>query len=186
MDENGVTTSAANGGGDYFSRQRRRSQVPSSSSSGGGSCFPIDLGSHHELKLLRRLGEGGKRAGQDTWSAVLSSSSSGDGKCKHGVAVKRIAIMEDMDVVGVQSKLENLRRASMWCRNVCTYHGAVRMDGHLCLIMDRYKSSVQDEMQQNNGRLTLEQILRLGFSLIHYRYHRCLDVHLLVLPMYTN
>jgi len=82
------------------------------------------------------------------------------GKCKHQVTVKKIAITEDMDVVGMLSKLENLRRASMWCRNVCTFHGGVRMDGRLCLIMDRYNTSIQAEMRQNKGRLTLEQILR--------------------------
>lgn len=69
---------------------------------------------------------------------------------------------EDMDVVWVQSQLENLRRASMWCRNVCTFHGATRTDGYLCLVMDKHNGSIQSEMQQNKGRFTLEQILRYG------------------------
>jgi len=45
---------------------------------------------------------------------------------------------------------------------VCTFHGAVRVGGHLCFVMDRYVGSVQAEMRQNGGRLTLEQILRYG------------------------
>jgi len=47
---------------------------------------------------------------------------------------------------------------------VCTFHGAVRVGGHLCFVMDRYVGSVQAEMRQNGGRLTLEQILRCGIA----------------------
>jgi hypothetical protein len=65
---------------------------------------------------------------------------------------------------GVQEEVERLRRASTWCRNVCTFHGAVRVGGHLCFVMDRYVGSVQAEMRQNGGRLTLEQILRCGIA----------------------
>ncbi|XP_072984239.1 E3 ubiquitin-protein ligase KEG [Typha latifolia] len=135
-----------------------------------GSNSPIDLSSHQDLKLLRRIGES-RRAGQETWSAVLSwgpaSSSSvvpgrGAGRCRHQVVVKRIAVTGDMVLDSLQSQLERLRRASMWCRNVCTFHGAIRMDGYLCLVMDKYEGSIQSEMQQNKGRLTLEQILRYG------------------------
>ncbi|XP_058077369.1 E3 ubiquitin-protein ligase KEG [Magnolia sinica] len=143
------------------SRRRRSSQSHTSSS---GCGVPIDLGSHHGLRLVRQLGEG-KRAGQEMWSAVLSagsSSSTSEGGCRHRVAVKRVILGDKTDLVWVQSRLEGLRRASMWCQNVCTFHGAVRMDGRLCLVMDRYCHSVQSEMQQNEGRLTLEQILRYG------------------------
>ncbi|XP_038988761.1 E3 ubiquitin-protein ligase KEG [Phoenix dactylifera] len=138
------------------------------------SCCVIDLVTHQDLKLLKRLGEG-PRTGQETWSAVLSrgsssssssSASSANGtvtrRCRHQVAVKKVGVTDDMDAVWAQSWLENLRRASMWCRNVCTFHGAIRMDGCLCLVMDRYKGSIKSAMEQNNGRLTLEQILRYG------------------------
>lgn len=149
------------------SRRRRNSQSHASSSGcgrDGGSA--IDLGSHHDLRLVRQLGES-RRAGQEMWSAVLSAASSSSssttvGGCRHRVAVKRVTLGEDTDLVWLQSRLENLRRASMWCRNVCTFHGAMRMDGRLCLIMDRCSGSIQSEMQQNEGRLTLEQILRYG------------------------
>lgn len=66
-----------------------------------------------------------------------------------------------------QEEVERLRRASTWCRNVCTFHGAVKVDGHLCFVMDRYPGSVQEEMRQNGGRLTLEQILRCGIASTH-------------------
>ncbi|KAH7677059.1 Non-specific serine/threonine protein kinase protein [Dioscorea alata] len=158
-------------GGDYFgSRVRRRmSRLSNTSVSGccsGDSSSPADLSTHLDLKLLRRLGEG-RRAGHETWAAVLSGGTNSggegrEGKCKHQVAVKRVAITEEMDVVWMHSKLESLRRSSMWCRNVCTFHGAKQIDNHICLVMDRYNSSILSEMQQNNGRLTLEQILRYG------------------------
>ncbi|ONK63724.1 uncharacterized protein A4U43_C07F18260 [Asparagus officinalis] len=140
-------------------------------------CSPIDLGSHNDLKLLRQLGEGGKRSGRRPGRpcclprlhhlpplpvGVEAGVAVAGASAKHQVAVKRCAVTGDMDVVAVQGKLENLRRASMWCRNVCTFHGAIRMEDHLCLIMDRYNSSIQAEMRQNKGRLTLEQILRYG------------------------
>ncbi|KAG1331792.1 hypothetical protein COCNU_02G017600 [Cocos nucifera] len=181
------------GGGDYDDddeedylgsrsrRRRNRQSRPSVSgccSANGGtsaaSCT-IDLVTHQDLKLLKRLGEG-RRAGHEMWSAVLSRSSSlssssssassaagtVSGRCRHQVAVKKVVITDDMDVVWVQSRLESLHRASMWCRNVCTFHGATRMNGHLCLVMDRYNGSIKSVMEQNNGRLTLEQILRYG------------------------
>ncbi|KAJ6807815.1 E3 ubiquitin-protein ligase KEG [Iris pallida] len=160
-------SSDADGDGDeddYFRQQRRRGGT-SGPTSVSGRCSPIDLACHPDLKLLRRLGEG-PRPGQEAWSATLSKSApsssavEGAGGCRHRVAVKRVAVTEEMDVGWVQSRLENLRRASMWCRNVCTFHGAVRMDRHLCLVMDRCEGSIQTEMWQN--RLTLEQILRYG------------------------
>ncbi|KAG1371072.1 E3 ubiquitin-protein ligase KEG [Cocos nucifera] len=137
------------------------------------SSCTIDLVTHQDLKLLKRLGEG-PRAGQETWSALLSRSSSSSSysassangtvarRCRHQVVVKKVGVTDDMDVVWVQSWLESLRRASMWCRNVCTFYGAIRTDGCLCLVMDGYKGSIKSAMEQNNGRLTLEQILRYG------------------------
>ncbi|XP_074569052.1 E3 ubiquitin-protein ligase KEG [Curcuma longa] len=137
----------------------------SAASTSAASTTAIDLGLHHELKLLKRLGEG-RRVGQEVWSAVLSkdssSSSQNGGRCRHLVAVKRIVLTEGTDVVWLKSRLENLRQASMWCRNICTFHGVKQTDGYLCLVMDRFTSSIQSEMQQNKGRLTLEQILRYG------------------------
>ncbi|PIN21983.1 MEKK [Handroanthus impetiginosus] len=146
-----------------------------STSGGGGGCScvynngsrrgedgfkvgRIDLGVHKELKMVRRIGEGSsRRTGVEMWAAVVSGRG-----CKHKLAVKKVAIGEETDVVWMQGQLEDLRRKSMWCRNVCTFHGATRMGGSLCLVMDRCHGSVQTAMQQNEGRLTLEQILRYG------------------------
>ncbi|KAK7243338.1 hypothetical protein RIF29_38131 [Crotalaria pallida] len=134
--------------------RRRGSQTSSS-----GGCEPvIEVGAHQDLKLLRRIGEG-RRAGVEMWTAVIGGSG---GRCRHQVAVKKVAVMEGMDLDWVQGKLDNLRRASMWCRNVCTFHGAMRVEESLCLVMDRCYGSVQSEMQRNEGRLTLEQVLRYG------------------------
>ncbi|KAG8656629.1 E3 ubiquitin-protein ligase KEG isoform X2 [Manihot esculenta] len=131
-----------------------------SHASSSGACGPlIELGVHQDVKLVRKIGEG-RRAGVETWAAVIGGGV--HGKCKHRVAVKKVEVGEDMEVEWVQGQLENLRRASMWCRNVCTFHGVVKMDGCLGLVMDRCSGSVQSEMQKNEGRLTLEQILRYG------------------------
>ncbi|KAL3829814.1 hypothetical protein ACJIZ3_018616 [Penstemon smallii] len=117
----------------------------------------IDLGVHKEVKMVRRIGDGSSRwGGVETWAAVMSGKG-----CKHKVAVKKVAIGEDTDVVWMQGQLEELRRKSMWCRNVCTFHGVTRIESSsFCLVMDRCHGSVQTAMQQNEGRLTLEQILR--------------------------
>ncbi|CAA6654071.1 unnamed protein product [Spirodela intermedia] len=153
---------------EYFGSHRRRrgshrSRVSVSGrcsgvGSGGSrdSCSAIDLGVHHNIKLLRKIREG-RRPGLEVWTALLSGSSSASSGC-----CEKVEITADMDVVWVQSKLENLRLASMWCRNVCAFHGAIRIDNSLCLIMDRYNRSIQSEMLENKGRLTLEQILRYG------------------------
>ncbi|CBI35107.3 hypothetical protein VitviT2T_020215 [Vitis vinifera] len=141
---------------DESHRRRRCSRGSYTSSS---SCGPvIELASHQDLRLVKRIGEG-RRAGVEMWAAVLSG---GSGRCRHGVAAKKVVVGEDTDLGWVQNRLDNLRRASMWCRNVCTFHGATKMEGSLCLIMDRCNGSVQSEMQRNEGRLTLEQILRYG------------------------
>ena len=139
---------------DEAHRRRRSSRGLHTSSS---SCGPvIELASHQDLRLVKRIGEG-RRAGVEMWAAVLSG---GPGRCRHSVAAKKVVVGEDTDLVWVQNRLDSLRRASMWCRNVCTFHGATKMEGSLCLIMDRCHGSVQSEMQRNEGRLTLEQILR--------------------------
>lgn len=142
--------------------RRRRSRALSSGCSGGareaGGSSIIELGLHQDLRLVRKLGEG-SGAAVETWLGVVSG---GHGRCRHRVVGKKVAIGNDMDLVWVQNQLEILRRASMWCRNVCTFHGVIRMEGCLCLVMDRCYGSVQSEMQRNEGRLTLEQILRYG------------------------
>ncbi|KAJ3676288.1 hypothetical protein LUZ60_003700 [Juncus effusus] len=158
---------------DFFEPSRgERTRAAASGLSVSGCCCSrssshLDLVSHQDLTMGRRLGDG-KKAGCEVWSAVLSrgpcpaTNGRGAQKCKHHVAVKRFAVTEEMAVDQVQEELDRLRRASMWCRNVCVYHGVMKMDGQLCLVMDRYTGSIQCEMQANNGRLTLEQILRYG------------------------
>ncbi|KAL6514888.1 hypothetical protein OROGR_020467 [Orobanche gracilis] len=125
---------------------------------GGFKGGRIDLGLHKEVKMVRRIGEGSsRRSGVEMWTAVVSGK-----RCKHKIAVKKVAVGDEIDGVWMQGQLEELRRKSMWCRNVCTFHGATRMESSLCLVMDRCHGSLQTAMQQNEGRLTLEQILRYG------------------------
>lgn len=138
------------------SRRRGGARTASSSGCGGGR---IEVGVHQEVKLIRRIGGESKRPGVEMWAGTVSGGGGGR-RCRHKVAVKKVGIGEEMDAVWVQEKLEKLRRESMWCRNVCAFHGVTKMEKSLCLIMDRCKGSVQTEMQQNEGRLTLEQILR--------------------------
>ncbi|KAK1277592.1 E3 ubiquitin-protein ligase KEG [Acorus gramineus] len=109
--------------------------------------------------MVRRLGEG-QTAGRETWAAVLSGSRG----CRHRVAVKRVAssATEGLDLEWVKGQLDRLQRASMWCSNACAFHGAMTVGENLCLVMDQYCGSVEGEMKKNNGRLTLEQILRYG------------------------
>ncbi|CAA2942819.1 E3 ubiquitin- ligase KEG [Olea europaea subsp. europaea] len=135
---------------DFKRRRGREVQVE-----GGGG---LDLRVHKEVNLVRRIGDGSSwNAGTEIWAAVVSGRG-----CKHKLAVKKVSIKEETDVIWLQGQLEELRRKSMWCRSVCTFHGAMRMDNSLCLLMDRCYGSVQTAMQQNEGRLTLEQILRYG------------------------
>nr|XP_023889713.1 E3 ubiquitin-protein ligase KEG isoform X1 [Quercus suber] len=144
---------------EYHRRCSRGSLASSSSAAAAGGCGPvIEVGVHQDLRLVRRLGES-RRAGVEMWAAVIGS---GGGRCRHRVVAKKVVVPEETDVDWVLGQLENLRRASMWCRNVCTFHGAMRMDRSLCLVMDKCCGSVQSEMQRNEGRLTLEQILRYG------------------------
>ena len=146
--------------GDAESLSRRRCSRASAASSSGGGCGPvIEVGAHQDLRLVRRIGEG-RRAGVEMWAALISGAA---GRCRHPVAVKKVVVTEETSVDWVVGQLENLRRASMWCRNVCTFHGFTRMESSLCLVMDRCYGSVQSEMQRNEGRLTLEQILRFVF-----------------------
>lgn len=127
-----------------------------------GCCGPvIELGMHQELKLVKRIGEG-RQPGVEMWAAVIGG---GAGRCRHQVAVKKVRVTEETKVDCVMGQLENLRRASMWCRNVCTFYGFTRLEDSLGLVMDKCKGSIQSEMQRNGGRLTLEQVLRFFFSL---------------------
>ncbi|KAK7322624.1 hypothetical protein VNO77_26013 [Canavalia gladiata] len=158
-DEDGDGGEEEDGGDEDDDKRRRNSRGSQASSSGG--CEPvIEVGAHQDLKLVRRIGEG-RRAGVEMWMAVIGGGE-GARRCRHNVAVKKVAVVEGMDVDWVQGKLEDLRRASMWCRNVCTFHGTMRVDESLCLVMDKCYGSVQSEMQRNEGRLTLEQVLRYG------------------------
>lgn len=140
--------------------EEERCSRGSHASSSGGFGQVIDVGVHQDVKLVRKLGEGEgrSRAGVETWAGVIGGGV--HGKCKHRVAVKRVEVREELELEWVQGQLENLRKASMWCRNVCTFHGVVKMDGCLGLVMDRCYGSIQSEMKQNEGRLTLDQILR--------------------------
>jgi E3 ubiquitin-protein ligase KEG len=99
--------------------------------------------------------------------------------------VKRVPIPVGDGLEGVQEEVERLRRASSWCRNVCTFHGAIRVGGHLCFVMDRYVGSVLAEMQQDGGRLTLEQILRCGI-VASKRGHFSVLVDILVVLLITT
>ncbi|CAD6248134.1 unnamed protein product [Miscanthus lutarioriparius] len=130
-------------------------------------CSSFDLASHSDLKLARRIRSGllGP-TGQEVWAGTLSHGGGGGGvkRCKHRVAVKRVPLAARDRLEVVQEEVKWLRRASTLCRNVCTFHGAVRVGDHLCFVMDRYVGSVQAEMLQNGGRLTLEQILRSGVA----------------------
>ncbi|XP_027354497.1 E3 ubiquitin-protein ligase KEG-like [Abrus precatorius] len=114
------------------------------------------VAAHGEVRLVRRIGEG-RREGVETWTAVIGGGGRQSGR---KVAVKKVDAVEEVE--WVMEKLEVLRRGSMWCRNVCTFHGAMRVGDSLCIVMDRCYGSVQSEMQRNEGRLTLEQVLRYG------------------------
>ncbi|KAI4972439.1 hypothetical protein ZWY2020_003364 [Hordeum vulgare] len=153
---------------DFFARPKR-TPAPAAAPP---PCTSLDLASHPDLKLARRIGSGPPGpAGQEVCVATLSRAgrpgAGGAKRCKHPVAVKRVPLSAADEVEGVQEEVERLRRASTWCRNVCTFHGTVKLDGHLCFVMDRYPGSVQEDMRQNGGRLTLEQILRCGIASNH-------------------
>ncbi|KAJ6961499.1 E3 ubiquitin-protein ligase KEG isoform X1 [Populus alba x Populus x berolinensis] len=135
-----------------------------SHASSSGACGPvIDVGAHPEVKLVKKIGEARSKSGMETWTAVIGGGGvNGKKVCRHRVAVKKVEIGEEMEVDWVLGQLESLRKAAMWCRNVCTFHGVVKMDGCLGIVTDRCYGSVESEMQRNEGRLTLEQILRYG------------------------
>jgi len=165
--DSGSSSDGSDDEDDFFARPSRR-PAPAPAAAPPG-CSSFDLASHPDLKLARRIGSGPPGpAGQEVWAGTLSRRCSGAGggakRCKHQVAVKRVPVAAGDGLEGVQEEVERLRRASTWCRNVCTFHGAVRVGGHLCFVMDRYVGSVQAEMRQNGGRLTLEQILRCGIA----------------------
>ncbi|XVE68353.1 hypothetical protein DITRI_Ditri09bG0061400 [Diplodiscus trichospermus] len=157
--------------GDFFDDLARgrinRGSHASSSGGAAAGCGPvIELAAHPEVKLIRKIeGKGRGIAGVETWAAVISGAHGGGGgrRCKHKVTVKKVGAMEGMDVEWVLAQLEILRRASMWCRNVCTFHGVVRLEeSGLGIVMDRCHGSIQSAMLNNEGRLTLEQVLRYG------------------------
>ncbi|TYI31413.1 hypothetical protein ES332_A05G449400v1 [Gossypium tomentosum] len=160
--------------GDFFheligGRINRGSHASSSGGAAAGCGPVIELTAHPEVKLVRKIegkGEGkGGRAGVETWAAVISGAYGGGGgrRCKHKVAVKKVGAMEGMDGEWVQGQLDSLRRASMWCRNVCTFHGVIKLEeSSLGIVMDRCHGSIQSAMFNNEGRLTLEQVLRYG------------------------
>ncbi|KAJ0648783.1 putative non-specific serine/threonine protein kinase [Helianthus annuus] len=116
------------------------------------------------------------------WLGVVSGKT---GRCRHHVAVKKVGgIGEGENVMRVESGLEELRRKAMWCRNVCRFHGVVKVDGCLGLVMDECSGSVETEMRSNEGRLTLEQILRcvfvallimclLEFMILSFMFKKC-------------
>lgn len=151
--------------GDNEANSRRRCSRASRTSSSGGCGPVIEVGVHQDLKLMKMIGEG-RRTGVEMWAAVIGGG--GSGRCRHRVAVKKVTLAEETSVDWVLGQLENLRRASMWCRNVCTFHGVTRVEGSLGLVMDRCYGSVQSEMQRNEGRLTLEQILRFFLYFISF------------------
>ncbi|KAJ0693318.1 putative protein kinase TKL-Pl-1 family transcription factor C2H2 family [Helianthus annuus] len=111
----------------------------------------VELGlGFHSLKLVKRLlfsEELGRNRGVEMWLGVVSGIGEGE------------------NVVPLESGLEELRRKAMWCRNVCRFHGVVKVDGCLGLVMDECSGSVETEMRSNEGRLTLEQILRYGANI---------------------
>ena len=74
--------------------------------------------------------------------------------------MKRVEMFSESDLGWIQAKMEGLRRATMWCQNVCAIHGLVVKEGKLCVVMDKYQMSLTEAMRLNGGRLTLEQILR--------------------------
>lgn len=151
--------------GDNEANSRRRCSRASRTSSSGGCGPVIEVGVHQDLKLVKMIGEG-RQTGVEMWAAVIGGG--GSGRCRHRVAVKKVTLAEETSVDWVLGQLENLRRASMWCRNVCAFHGVTRMEGSLGLVMDRCYGSVQSEMQRNEGRLTLEQILRFFLRFISF------------------
>ncbi|KAI5068319.1 hypothetical protein GOP47_0016664 [Adiantum capillus-veneris] len=152
-EEDELTDCASN----FFS-DRSRSNTPQASPMWIPSCCGLYSGlGAHSVRLLHLMGKG-PRLGQELWSGLLT----GPGGCKHKVSVKSLQVPDGMDVDWVQGRLETLRRATMWCQNVCAFYGSCQQDGKLCIVMDSYCGSVQEKMQKNEGRLTLEQVLRYG------------------------
>ena len=169
--DSGSSSDATDDEDDFFARPKRRPAAAAAPAPPPG-CTSVDLASHPDLKLARRIGSGPPGpAGHEVFAGTLSRGGRGGGgakRCKHQVAVKRVPLSAADDLEGLKEELERLRRASTWCQNVCTFHGAMRVGGHLCFVMDRYAGSVQEEMRQNGGRLTLEQILRCAIASNHW------------------
>nr|XP_023928189.1 E3 ubiquitin-protein ligase KEG-like [Quercus suber]POE91085.1 e3 ubiquitin-protein ligase keg [Quercus suber] len=125
---------------------------PSRCRGGGGTGVVRSLCSDHEMRLVKGIGE-------ERWLGELRKVSK---RCRHKVLVKRVEVGDVADCDWVEGELEKLRLASVWCRNVCAFHGVVREKDHLCLVMERCYGSVQSEMRRSGGRLTLQQILKYG------------------------
>ncbi|KAG6629825.1 E3 ubiquitin-protein ligase KEG-like [Carya illinoinensis] len=123
----------------------------------GGTGLGRSLCLDHEMRLIKRIGEGAGGVRAERWSGELRAL-----RCRHKVMVKLVEIGDVADSDWVEGELEKLRLSSTWCRNVCAFHGVVKQGDRLCLVMERCYGSVQSEMRRSGGRLTLEQILRYG------------------------
>lgn len=159
-------------------RRRREGDVASSSSAREDRLIELGL-SNLELKLVKKIGEA-RRAGVEVWAVTAMGGGGGGGggggtgrRWRKAVAVKKVEVTAGMEMDWVLERLEELRRKAMWCRNVCKFHGVVAKRGmngreserekggdSVWLVWERCSGSVMSEMQQNEGRLTLDQILR--------------------------
>ncbi|GBG60914.1 hypothetical protein CBR_g16035 [Chara braunii] len=114
--------------------------------------------SAHNLRFIKMIGSSASRPGQEVWVALLT----GNGGCRHKVAVKKMDMPAGVNIEWITQRVDNLRRATMWCQNVCTLYGVCEKDGKLCIVMEKHVASVQMVMRMGEGRLTVEQILRYG------------------------
>ncbi|KAI4382953.1 hypothetical protein MLD38_008842 [Melastoma candidum] len=173
----GSETEDEDAAGDGDSR-RRHGGDPSSSSSSSRDDRLIELGlSNLELKLVKKIGEA-RRAGVEVWAGTAGGGGGAGGtgrRWRKAVAVKKVEVTAGKEMDWVVERLEELRRKAMWCRNICRFHGVLAkrvLNGReserekggdfVWLVWDRCSGSVMSEMQRNEGRLTLDQILRYG------------------------
>ncbi|KAI4382952.1 hypothetical protein MLD38_008842 [Melastoma candidum] len=171
----GSETEDEDAAGDGDSR-RRHGGDPSSSSSSSRDDRLIELGlSNLELKLVKKIGEA-RRAGVEVWAGTAGGGGGAGGtgrRWRKAVAVKKVEVTAGKEMDWVVERLEELRRKAMWCRNICRFHGVLAkrvLNGReserekggdfVWLVWDRCSGSVMSEMQRNEGRLTLDQILR--------------------------
>ncbi|KAJ4840034.1 hypothetical protein Tsubulata_033350 [Turnera subulata] len=139
---------AASGSDDSDSDDLDPGQSPSPrrSCSHGGTGLGANLCRDHELRI-----------GNGTEGLLVKGR-----ECRHRVAVRRVPFAEVADVDCVERELESLRSKSTWCRNICRFHGVVRTDNQFYIVTESCYGSVSSQMQRNNGRLSLGQILRYG------------------------